>query len=290
MGEGNFASQASPALLQSAGRLTVVELVNLFLLTKSRAGKSERYLRALRYTLKKFVSGRAHRPADEITVAQIEDWLNGLELEPRTQKGYLGDLRTLYNFAIKRGLLRENPARGVELPDYEPEPVTVHEPATVRAVLDFARAYDADICRALAVRYFAGVRTVESERMTDALIGEKYIEITREVAKGARARRRRLITVQPNLREWLKLGGELPAPPQNGRKMLEFMRALAANGITWPHNVTRHSFCSYHLAKFGNISQLILESGHTEEMLFGHYREVRTPEAAAEYFAIVPKC
>ena len=94
----------------------MVELVNLFLLTKSRAGKSERYLRALRYTLKKFVEGRAHRPADEITVAQIEDWLDELGLEPRTQKGYLGDLRTLYNFGIKRGLLRDNPARGAPPP------------------------------------------------------------------------------------------------------------------------------------------------------------------------------
>lgn len=286
-GERDFRVHVSPPA-RHVTRLSVVELVNLFLLTKARSGKSDRYVRALHYTLAKFIEGRANRYADEICLEEIEKWLFSLGHEPRTLENYLGDVRTLFNFGIKRGLLKENPARGIELPEYEPDAVTTHDPATVKAVLDFARGYDLDICRALAVRYFAGVRTVEAERMSDALIGERYIEITREVCKGARARRRRLITIQPNLREWLKLGGSLPAPPQNGRRSLEFMRALAAAGHDWPHNVTRHSFCSYHLAKFGDISKLILESGHTEEMLFGHYREVKTPEAGNAYFDIIP--
>jgi len=52
--------------------------------------------------------------------------------------------------------------------------------------------------------------------------------------------------------------------------------------------VTRHSFVSYHLARFENAGKTALEAGHSETMLFGHYRALVTPEAAAEFWAIVP--
>src|SRR6185437_12074291 len=221
--QGNFSAQNFPPSAYAPVRLSVVELVNLFLLTKAKAGKSDRYIRTMRYNLKKFIEGRAGKFADELTTAEIEDWMNDLNLAPRSLRGHLGDVRTMFNFAIRRGLLRYNPASGVELPSEELPPVLIHTPETARAVLNFARNYDPDICRALAVRYFAGVRTIEAERMTDGLIGEKYIEITVDVVKRGRARRRRLITIQPNLRAWLALGGSLPSPGQNGRRMLEFM-------------------------------------------------------------------
>ena len=60
------------------------------------------------------------------------------------------------------------------------------------------------------------------------------------------------------------------------------------SGLPWPHNVTRHTFVSYHLAGGENAAKTALEAGHTEQMLFAHYRELVTPEAAAEFFAIFP--
>lgn len=60
------------------------------------------------------------------------------------------------------------------------------------------------------------------------------------------------------------------------------------SGILWPHNVTRHTFCSYHLAAFGSAAQTALEAGHSEAILFTHYRELVTPEAASKFWSIRP--
>jgi hypothetical protein len=49
----------------------------------------------------------------------------------------------------------------------------------------------------------------------------------------------------------------------------------------WPTNALRHIFASYHLAKWQDAAALALQTGHTTTaMLFGHYREVVTPEEA----------
>jgi len=58
---------------------------------------------------------------------------------------------------------------------------------------------------------------------------------------------------------------------------------------SWPHNALRHSFTSYHLAKFQDANALALQLGHTTTgMLFEHYREVVSPEAAESYWSIYP--
>ena len=85
------------------------------------------------------------------------------------------------------------------------------------------------------------------------------------------------------LAAWLALPGKLPVSNP------ERVRAVArASGVRWPRNVTRHSFCSYHLARYSNAARTALEAGHSEAMLSAHYRELVTPEAASGYWAIVP--
>jgi len=75
---------------------------------------------------------------------------------------------------------------------------------------------------------------------------------------------------------------------QGNNRFCALARLAAAKGVPWPSNVTRHSFVSYHLAHFGSAAKTALEAGHSEAMLFAHYRELVTPEAAAEFWAIRP--
>jgi site-specific recombinase XerC len=289
MGQGNFAPWSGPAPAYAPDSPSVVELTNQFLLAKARAGKSDRYLGALRNSLSKFTAGRAHQMACDVSVADVEKWMARPEWKPRTQIGYLKDVRTLYNFAIRRGLVKTNPANGVELPVEEPDEIEIHSPADVAAVLNFARSYNLNQCRALACRYFAGLRSCEADRLDEKFVGDKYIEITAATAKGGRARRRRLVTIQPNLRAWLNLGGELPVR-NSGQRWQFFNKALlAATGIVFPHNCARHSFVSYHLAKFQNAGQTANEAGNSETVMFRNYRQLVTPEAAEAYFGILPE-
>jgi integrase len=274
------------ALTFTAAEVTVIEAVKEFLHCKARAGRSDRYLQALRNSLKKFAYGRAHTPLWAVTVQDVDKWLEKSHWSPRTQKGYLSDVCVLYNFCIRRGLCRSNPAAAVELPVYDTGKVEIHTPQQVAQVLEFARTHDLNLCRCLAVRYFGGLRSSEATRLEEKEIKETFVEVT---ASKSKTRRRRLVTIQPNLASWLKLGGELPLRDFNNRYRWFTAALKAEKQIEWPHNVTRHSFVSYHLAQFQSAGKTALEAGHTEQMIFAHYREVVTAQSAAEYWQIFPQ-
>ena len=66
--------------------------------------------------------------------------------------------------------------------------------------------------------------------------------------------------------------------------------AREAAGITdWPDNALRHSFASYHVARFKDAKGLALEMGRTDSgMLFNHYRALVKPNEAERYWKIKP--
>lgn len=264
--------------------VTVTELVNEFLLAKARAGRSDRYLRQLRVSLKSFTNGRARTNVEEINSNEVEKWLQSQEWAPKTSRGYLGDVKTLFNFGLRRGYLMRNPASGVELPSgcETQARIQLHSPPEVIQVLKVARRADLDVLRHLALRYFAGLRTSEAHRLreSDLKLEQGLLEVP---AVKSKTRSRRLVTIQPNLRAWLALGGVLrPIGPDTIRRVIRLA------GVPWAHNVTRHSFVSYHLARFESAARTALEAGHTEAMLFAHYRALVTPAAAKEFWELRP--
>ena len=264
---------------------TVAEAVNEFLVAKARAGRSDRYLRQLRVSLSSFARGRAGRALSDIELSEVERWLFWQGWKARTMRGYLADVRTMFNFALRRGMIRSLGPVQVELPitGSGALPPCVHPPDAVRRVLEAARGADLSVMRHLAIRYFTGIRTAEAHRLAEAdlLLDRGFVEVT---AVKAKTRRRRLVSVQPNLAAWLALGGSLrPLSPDTIR------RVIRAAGVPWPANVTRHSFCTYHLAAFENAGKTALEAGHSEPMLFAHYRAVVTSAQAKEFWNITPK-
>ena len=288
---GEIASQmlggnATPGVFRSEDSVTVAEAVNTFLRAKARADRSDRYLCALRVSLQSFARGRFSAAITEITVTDLEKWLESQNWSSRTQHNYLSDVSTLFNFCIRRGWATHNPAAAVELPDYGQAPISLHTPDQVRTVLEFARAYDVKICRALAVRYFTGLRSAEMGRIAEEDIRAEFVEVT---AAKSKTRSRRLVPIQPNLKAWLQLGGKLPLRDMNNRMRWFTAALLKKHSIEWTHNVTRHSFCSYHLEKFRNAGETALQAGHTEEMLFRNYRERVTPDQATEFWGITPR-
>lgn len=137
--------------------------------------------------------------------------------------------------------------------------------------------------RLLAVQYFAGVRPAEAAALTEAELSPEWLEVKSNRAK---SRQRRLVTVNATLAAWLAEGGTLPVV--NLTKRWRAVRVAA--GVPWSHDVTRHSFASYHLAAFRSQDRTATEMGHrSSALLFAHYRELVTPTAAAEFWAIRPQ-
>ena len=84
-----LAPSLSPSPRPSGGA-TLADLINDFLVAKTRAGRSMRYVRQLRVSLSSFAKGRLRTPAAGIIARDVEEWLAEKDWAPRTQKGYLG--------------------------------------------------------------------------------------------------------------------------------------------------------------------------------------------------------
>jgi integrase len=99
--------------------------------------------------------------------------------------------------------------------------------------------------------------------------------------------------MEPNLRAWLapfadRTGPMFAASTHVLSNRLDPIKEAA--GLTkWPKNGLRHSFASYHLAKYQDAARLALDMGHsTTKMIFSNYREIVTPEEAERYWQIFP--
>src|SRR4026208_1967282 len=141
----------------------------------------------------------------------------------------------------------------------------------------------------LAIGAFAGVREAQIKRLNWSEVDQKrgHIEIKSSKAKSAR---RRIIEIQPNLREWLRPYAELTGSvvPVNPRKKLARVRK-AAGLARWPQNGLRHSFASYRLAATHDAPRVASELGHTSpQMLYSTYRELVLPEDAERYWRLEP--
>lgn len=277
-----------PAPIVQAEAITIVEATNELLKAKARAGRCDAYLKNLRIDLRYFAQAMKNAALVEILPQEIERWLDASALSPRTKLNRLESVRLLFSFSVKRGYLSTNPALAVEgfSDTSRHQPVKIHTPEQVGKLLRYWQNEDLNICRMLALRYFAGLRACEVQRMTeeDIKLDRGIIEVRAAVAKQTRSRRRRIVTIQPNLKRWLALGGEIPLTDFNTK----MARVGKAADVEWTDNVARHSFVSYHLAKFQNAGRTALEAGHTEQMTFGNYRELVTAEEAEKFWAIHP--
>jgi integrase len=187
-----------------------------------------------------------------------------------------------FTWCVREGYCESNPCGAVKRPQSDDSPPAIFTPTEAQKLLQAALRYDRRLIPYLAIGLFAGVRPLEIERLTWADISDRYIEIT---AAKAKTRQRRLVSLLDNLKEWLALGGDLPLT--NKRKRLA--RVVQIAGLNWKPDIMRHSFASYHLAMHTSADKTALELGHRDsKMLFAHYRELVTQEAAQSYWSIRP--
>lgn len=274
--------QASPAR-SLPHSLSVAELISSYLVAKARLGMSKGYLVQLRTHLGFFRRWVGDVDADSVSVVDVEKFVlsRGSDTSRANALRYVS---VLYHWGTRRGLVRSNPAAGVEMPRKAPAAVAIHSPAEVRAVLDAARARSPQDARFLAVRYFAGLRGSEARRLTQEHIASDrgFLEVPAAIAK---TRSRRLVPISDNLKAWLAIAEGFPSEDACVRMGPRYAQAA---GVRWSQNVTRHSWVSYRLALTGSAGTTSLEAGHTEDVLFRNYRELVTVDQAREYFGILP--
>jgi integrase len=277
----------------------VAQLVDEVIAATTKAcGRSDRpasadYISDLKVRLGRFKKTFGERIVATITTDEIRKWLNGLtddktdkNLSPVSRGNYARVLGVAFSFAVDEKYAPSNPMTPIKKPAAGDADIGILDVDQARALLENASP---EILPYFAIGLFAGLRSAEIERLDWSKINfdSGLIEVT---AKNAKTAQRRLVAIQPNLREWLtplrKLSGKVV--PDNFRN--HFDQAREAAGIMdWPNNALRHSFASYHLAHFKNQNALALEMGHTRtDLIFRHYRDLVKPKDADRYWNIRP--
>jgi integrase len=270
--------------------VTVAELAKEVLEAKRKDGMSPTYIADLKKRLARFCADFGERKIAGITVEELDNWLRALPGSPKSRANYRANIGVLFSYATRRRMLDVNPILHTarpKLPDNPPEIFAVDELA---ALLNAASTCAPDVVPMLAIGAFSGLRDAEIKRLDWSEVDQKrgHIEVKSHKAKSAR---RRIIEMQPNLRDWLRSYAEMTGAvvPANWRKKLDLVRK-AAGLARWPKNGLRHSYASYRLAAIHDAPRVASELGHTSpQMLYSTYREVVLPEEAERYWKLVPE-
>ncbi|MSU69853.1 MAG: hypothetical protein EXS39_03575 [Opitutaceae bacterium] len=265
----------------------VSDLIAEFIAAKRQDGASDRYLKDLRNRLDTFAEDFGALKVAGIQPSQIDDWLRGLKVAAQTRNNFRTVLRTFFEFAVVRGYAPDNAVAKTSKAKVVRGAPEIFTPEQIRTLLEKAPR---DFVPFIAIGGFAGLRSAEIVRLdwSEIDLAQRLIHVKAEKAKSAQ---RRLVTISDNLAAWLA-----PHVRKSGQ-VAEVERSIVARRQTrkaigfktWPANALRHSYASYHLSHFKNAAATAAELGHTSPvMLYKHYREVVRPDAAAQWWQIVP--
>ena len=299
----------------------VADVIKDMLKAKEGDGLSDGYLRHLRYDLDKFASA-FHCNIGMVSGTDIDTWLRGLNVGPRTRNNLRNAVQTLFGYAKARKYLPKDHDEldaVARAKDGEGE-IEIFTPLELAEILTHA---DERVIPFLTLGAFAGIRHAEIQRLDwrDIHFDAGIVEIR---AKKAKTASRRTVPLLDNLRAWLlpyrqpgglvctyrnmaseinRLVRNINAARKEAQHTSPRARALTRPAATlshpmgegkggefvWKHNALRHSFISYRVADIQNVAQVALEAGNSPQMIFKHYRELVRPADAKTWFSIAPE-
>lgn len=270
----------------TGGQRTVAELLKEFIDAKTKANRRATTVRDMQYKIGKFAAEFGDTPVHKVTTHDIEKWLDKHGYTKITRRNFRTVFTGFFNFAMKRGLVRANPAVAIEKPIIDEKIPEIFTPEEAKKLLLAALEHDARMVPYFAIALFAGIRPIELQQLDwrNIDLNAKRIRVIPETAK---KRRQRYVDISDNLVEWL-----LPHRQESGlvffsRGAFEYIR-LKGN-IRWAGDICRHSFGSYHLAMHDNAALTSLQMGHQgTDVLFEHYRDIVTREDAKAFWSIRP--
>lgn len=298
--------------------VSVAVALERFLDQQEVDGASERHLASLRSRV-----GRLSKDHGETLVAAIDQatftaWQNGLratradragnKLTLVTRENLKRSCRTYFAFCLRSGWIETNPvpierkkrtrehrlannkAPGILLPDQ------------VALFMQAVKTHAPQLLAFWAVKFFAGIRDAEADRMTWDMIdlesGE--IHLPAGVTKTAD---QRTVKISENLQEWLKIAAKKSgriAASAKGRQYpyKRVLRHLAkidpetgeAVPFVFPSNAARHCFGTYHLYAHRAAGETALQLGHKGDpgMLHEHYKNQTAEKHATAFWEVYP--
>lgn len=237
-----------------------------------------------RCNLNQFLRGHPQRTVDSFTQGDIKAYFVPPHLKEKTKMQKWMVLHRFFAWCLEADhrYCATNPAAGIKFKPDE-APVSIWTPSEVAAFLRSLVEHQPNLVPFVAMQLFGGIRREEASRVVPSDFRRTVIDIRGAVAK---TRKSRFVEINPVLRAWLDLGGEIPAPPEAARSYRPSVRAA---GVPEQRNVLRHCFVSYHLEAFGNAGKTALAAGTSESKVWTNYRERVTREDAEAFWKLTPE-
>lgn len=272
----------------------LAEAVQQFMDDKYNLGRDDNWMRANRKILHRFRDYMGDSAVCDCTTEQAQAWIFSIHFAPVTLKNHTKACGSFFNWCIDRKFCRENIFEKVRTPTVvqpEPEFLTVDQ---TRKMFQIARQHYPDALAYLSMQAFAGIRSSACSRIAPEQINfdARSILITAQNAKNNK--RQRVENHPDNLWSWLNFARGL-AP--EGFSLSERMHRRRLTqiaekaGFCPPHNAFRHSFCTYHVALFGDAGRTatLLTHRSNPHLLYKHYKGNASRTEAEKYFAILPE-
>jgi integrase len=264
----------------------VTEIVPEFLAAKVQDNLSKVYLAQLAINLRRF---SAHFSGEimAIKAGEFDRWLRSLGGSPVTRNSVHRSIKVFFSFCKARGYLPSSEATVAELVHLAKEGESKAEIFDPESMTKLFNAASPRVVAFLAIGGFAGLRTAELKRLDWSAVDLDRGIITLR-ADQAKTASRRIIPVSENLAAWLRPLNRKGRVIECPNVALESTGLAKKLGINWPHNGLRHSYISYRIAQVKDAAKVALEAGNSPEIIFKHYRELVTEEAAKVWFSICP--
>lgn len=262
------------------------DAIAALLVAKKAANKRPKYVTNLKQYLGAFANDRGDISVANVDVQMIEAWLSVRHGTPSSRATGINRIRTLLSFAKRRGWISENPCDRLERVTVEPEAPQILTVAQCRRLL-------LACCSALrpwvVLCLFVGLRPAEAERLDWSAVRIKDRRVVVDAA-ASKVRRRRIIPILETAARWLSLDAQEAGPVVSSHSTLRRRRreAARASEIDWSQDVLRHSFGSYALGAGHGTNTVADWMGNSPRILLSHYRELVTPEDAAEFWELKP--
>ena len=261
----------------------VIELLN----EKKLQNLRPRYINEITSTLSNFIVGKENRSLDQISKADILDYIKGHNWSHRRIVGVIGDLQMLWNWAIKNEYTSSNLIQRIPKPKLDdpiPNPLNI---STTRKLLSFLTQHP-EALKTLSLCLFAGLRSSEAAQILPQHIDLHNNTITVSPIT-AKKRQLRQIDISPNLRKWLILANKLKSKtPLSLNRLKHIQHYHIKPNLSIPRNSLRHSFISYHLAHHQNLNLTALQAGNSPDIILKHYRKLVSKPDAITFWNICP--
>lgn len=281
---------------------TVDLAVKAFLSRKQDLRRSYRHVKDLKNRLEKFSEQFAGRQLNTLTRNEIEAWLLGLALSPRTIKNYYVTISNFFNSMERWQWMKTNPVRDLDEDDLPTVANVMKRALTVdeaAGYMKYVEEHEPRYALWSAVQMFLGIRNAEAERFQLDWIDAKqkrviipgWAQVGDEIKQGSKTQDDWVIDdIEPVFWQWL-----------NAYPDYAFARNKAANRIRhglsdagvlakWPPNALRRSFTTYHISLYRDAPRtaLVLRHQNPRRLMKSYLARLVQKSDAENYFNITP--